>query len=278
MITSRRLLCLSLITSSCLAAGAAYATEAPPGGGPPSNCITRPPSAPQHPAVAETFTSYDSSLWLKANWANASDPAFDTTFASGFATFNANGKLVLKLDDVVAGGADDVEFLPDGTQVDLAYTGAHYQSTDRFGYGTFEIVMKGTETPGLVSSFFLYQDNPSVDPNQEIDVEFTGETIQFTYVLGSLRDEFDYVYDPATFSPSADYHSYKIVWRSGSIAWLIDDVEVHRVQGACTPYAEMKVMMNIWVTDPAVWDVGAFAYAAPVKAHYDAFNFTPSLN
>ncbi len=261
----RRFECASLLALAGLAfAGCAGPDAAPAGDGARPEPVG---AARQERLVTGSFTSHFNShdpFWVKRNGANG-DALFLSWFDPNLVAFSS-GSMKLKLDDTLLGAMDG----PPGAAT-KPYTSAEYFSSDVFQYGTFQVVMKGTNRPGVISSFFLYTDSPQHD---EIDVEFVGNTpLQFNYFQkGAGHHEHDYPY-PAGFDPIADFNTYAIVWTPTSITWHVNGTPVHTANVALTN--PMKVMMNIWAVDSGIWpEPGTFVYPGQAtKATYDSFTY-----
>ncbi len=135
---------------------------------------------------------------------------------------------------------------------------AAISSRDRFLYGYFEATFQATNTPGLVTGFFLHRDSP----RQEIDVEITGNRpdrllVNVFYNPGGEGAKFDYGYrgTPAVISLGFDAsiapHRFAIEWEPSEIRWFVDGELVHR--RVCwnptpIPHLPMTVHVNTWPT------------------------------
>ena len=171
---------------------------------------------------------------------------------------------------------------PDG----IISKGAAVWSRERFGYGTYEFVMRmasDSSTPygpgkvhsGTVSSAFLYFQNSET----EMDIEFLGDKnclwatnwhnlnfkTQPSY-SGEVRTT-----DQVQNSSLADqFHQYKLIWQPESVRWYIDGVLVadHRTN---VPVAAAYVMLQIRGTNSDEWggkatpNVVRYAYVKSVK-------------
>ena len=135
---------------------------------------------------------------------------------------------------------------------------AAVSSCDRFLYGRFEVTLRATDVPGLVTGFFLHRDSP----RQEIDVEITGDRpdqilANVFYNPGSDGAKFDYGYRGTPiridlgFDASKALHTYAIEWEPNEIRWLVDGRVVHRrVLWDPTPIPDlpMTLHVNTWPT------------------------------
>ena len=135
---------------------------------------------------------------------------------------------------------------------------AAISSRRQFLYGRFEVTLKATSAPGIVTGFFLHRDSP----RQEIDVEITGNRpsrllVNVFYNPGSEGAKFDYGYrgTPVSialgFDASKALHRFAIEWDPCEIRWLVDDKIVHRrVTWSPTPipHLPMALHVNTWPT------------------------------
>lgn len=135
---------------------------------------------------------------------------------------------------------------------------AAISSRDRFLYGRFEATIQATNTPGLVTGFFLHRDSP----RQEIDIEITGNRpdrllVNVYYNPGGEGAKFDYGYrgTPAVISLGFDAsiapHKFAIEWEPSEIRWFVDGELVHR--RVCwnptpIPHLPMTLHVNTWPT------------------------------
>jgi hypothetical protein len=136
------------------------------------------------------------------------------------------------------------------------YSAASMSSRDRFLFGRFEVTLRASNVPGVVTGFFLHRDSP----RQEIDVEIMGRRskrllVNVFYNPGDEGAKFDYGYRGAPsiielgFDASESPHRFAIEWGPGEIGWLVDDRLVHkRVNWDPTPIPRlpMTLHVNIW--------------------------------
>lgn len=137
-----------------------------------------------------------------------------------------------------------------------AYSAGSISSRARFHYGRFEVSLRATNVPGVVTGFFLQRDTP----RQEIDIEILGNRpdwllINVFYNPGAEGSNYDYGYRGAPsriklgFDASADLHRYAIEWGPSLIRWFVDDRVVHeRVNWDPTPipHLPMTLHANTW--------------------------------
>lgn len=131
-------------------------------------------------------------------------------------------------------------------------------SSATYLYGRFEAEFQATNTPGLVTGFFLHRDSP----RQEIDIEIAGNKpdqllVNVFYNPGPEGAKFDYGYRGTPiaielgFDASKAPHHYAIEWDADEIRWYVDDKLVHRrVLWNPTPIPDlpMTLHVNTWPT------------------------------
>ena len=138
------------------------------------------------------------------------------------------------------------------------FSAASLTSQDRYLYGRFEASFKASNTPGVVTGFFLHRDSP----RQEIDIEIAGNRtdrllINVFYNPGDEGSKFDYGYRGAAsyidlgFDASESEHLYAIEWSPFEICWFVDERLVHkRGEWSPTPipHLPMALHINTWPT------------------------------
>lgn len=136
------------------------------------------------------------------------------------------------------------------------FSAASLTSRKYYLYGRFEATMKVSNTPGVITGFFLHRDSP----RQEIDIEISGHRpdtliVNVFYNPGSENAKFDYGYRGAPsyinlgFDASISFHQYAIEWTPTGICWYVDDQLVHRRADwnpTPIPHLPMTLHANIW--------------------------------
>ncbi|GKU92460.1 hypothetical protein SLEP1_g6182 [Rubroshorea leprosula] len=161
-------------------------------------------------------------------------------------------------DVVPTWGGPHVQILNGGRLLTLTMDqkngGAGFSSKVDFLFGRFDMQMKliPGNSAGTVTTFYLTSgDEPNHD---EIDFEFLGNTSGSPYTVhtnvfingqGGREEEFKLWFDP-----SANFHSYSIVWGPQAIMFFVDNIPI-RVYGnqQGTPYPHtrrMKVLASLW--------------------------------
>ena len=128
-----------------------------------------------------------------------------------------------------------------------AERGAELRTLEPVLYGKFEARYKPAQGEGLVSSFFVYNDDTPNTPWVEIDIELLGRFKQVvdmnTMTPGShLRTHY------VPFNTHLDFFEYGFEWTPDYVAWFINGEEVYRqTDGHVADLNQpTKIMMNIW--------------------------------
>jgi len=194
-------------------------------------------------ALGKTFVDLldqkDSDRWYASNgWSNGG------TFLSGWRDDHVvfqDGKLKLLIDDKPC--AEDKAQCSD-----KPYASGEYSTTQRYGYGKFEVRMKAVKGDGVVTGFFTYGADEDGKAD-EIDVEILGknttqfETNYFTKGVGMHSTII-----PLGFDAADDFHNYAFVWAPDSIKWYVDGNLVHTETGSrgALPSAPGYIIANMW--------------------------------
>ncbi|MGO4695601.1 family 16 glycosylhydrolase [Paenibacillus sp. 2TAB26] len=194
-------------------------------------------------ALGKTFIDLldqkDSDRWYASNgWSNGG------TFLSGWRDDHVifeDGKLKLLIDDKPCA--------QDKAQCsDKPYASGEYSTTQRYGYGKFEVRMKAVKGDGVVTGFFTYGAD-SDGKADEIDIEILGknttqfETNYFTKGVGMHSTII-----PLGFDAADDFHDYAFEWAPDSIKWYVDGKLVHTETGSRgeLPSAPGYIIANMW--------------------------------
>lgn len=134
---------------------------------------------------------------------------------------------------------------------DMPYTMSEFQRIGFYGYGRYEVVMRSSNAPGAMSSFFTHTDPYHGDPHAEIDFEFIGAhptAVHLNYFSQGANVPIDF---QLWFDASQGEHLYAFDWRPDSITWFIDGVQVRQVTAETSsvpiPSASSRVIANTWV-------------------------------
>jgi hypothetical protein len=248
----------ALMAASCAAPAAPSGADAPAG----ALASGQPPGEAFHFDLTQPFdarTQYRSDYALSGEWhGSAFDPGL-------------------------------VVFTPDGVELTLLNrprgrsptSGAEFQIRGFYGYGRYEVVMKGGEGEGMVSSFFTHTGSFARwinDPHDEIDFEFLGKNTRQAH-LNYFRNgkPAGGVYVNLAFDYTQDFHLYAFEWTPGEIRWFIDNQLVHAVRDAAgVPSAPGRVIMNIWASSGSTtgW-LGPRNFGASARAVYRCVSHVP---
>ncbi|MBN1185565.1 MAG: family 16 glycosylhydrolase [Bacteroidales bacterium] len=131
---------------------------------------------------------------------------------------------------------------------DKPYLGGEVQSINSFKYGRFEAKLKPAKKSGVISSFFTYKkDN---DSQQEIDIEFVGDSVQFTYHYPGETKETKNKHFSTLIND--DDSLYRFDWTPEYIEWYINNTLYYKVtdddigSNISSLTDEQYIMMNIW--------------------------------
>ena len=202
--------------------------------------------------MEEYFGYFNTSKWNKADgWSN--EGMFNCGWNADHVSIGSNC-MTLKLDNT----SSSVK----------SFTGGEYRTNDNYSYGMYEVKMVPAKTSGIVSSFFLYTDDPVWD---EIDIEFLGKDttkVQFNYFVNGIGKH-EYLCDLG-FDASLSAHTYAIEYKSDSISWYVDGIKKHTVTKSAgkLPSHKMQIMMNLWNGIGVDSWLGPFWYSSPLYARY----------
>ncbi|MEE3204689.1 MAG: family 16 glycosylhydrolase [Candidatus Neomarinimicrobiota bacterium] len=133
-----------------------------------------------------------------------------------------------------------------------AERGAELRTRERVLYGKFETRYKPAQGEGLVSSFFIYNDDTPNTPWVEVDIELLGRfprVVDMNTITNTshLRTHFN------PFNTHLDFFEYGFEWTPDYVAWFINGEEVYRqtADHVADLNHSAKIMMNIW--NP-IWD------------------------
>ncbi|MGR5119126.1 family 16 glycosylhydrolase [Vibrio astriarenae] len=149
-----------------------------------------------------------------------------------------------------------------------AVFGAEVYSHEKVTFGKFVMRMKLVSNPGVVSSFFTY-DNESWQggiPWREIDIEAIGKSpnqLQTNLITGTaanrIHSETIHAVDELN-----EFQEYTLIWTPDEITWLVNGETVHQELASNSQQvldmrdSPQSYRMNIWVSEAAEW-VGQFS-------------------
>ncbi|MEL7182003.1 MAG: family 16 glycosylhydrolase, partial [Pseudomonadota bacterium] len=208
----------------------------------------------------ESFASFDDqNTWFISDFAIGAN--FIDTAWSADHVITSPGQVTLELDGEDALGK--------------RFTGAEIQTRDEYFYGRYEVVMRPSDEPGVLSSFFVYTGAPFGDPTSEIDFEFIGGDttkvlLTFHTPLGS-----DGVFVDLGFDAALSDHTYTFDWGPNSIRWYADGVLLREVIDPAIgiPAVQGKIFSSIWTGSSAF--TGVADPNVQTTADYSSITYTP---
>ncbi len=159
------------------------------------------------------------------------------------------------------------------------YTSGEFQRLGFYGYGRYEVIMRASSAPGVISSFFVYAGEDMGDPHDEIDFEFLGRTrrqVDLNYFSNGATN-------PANidlpFDASANEHLYAFEWSPTAIIWYVDGVEVRRAvagPGVRIPTTTGRVMASVWAANRKVAEWAGNPTVESTTATYRCMSHVPT--
>ena len=127
------------------------------------------------------------------------------------------------------------------------YRGAELRTLEPVLYGKFEARYKPAQGEGLVSSFFVYNDDFPNTSWVEVDVEILGRfpnIVDMNVITTTSHLRTHYL----SMDTHLDFYVYGFEWTPDYVAWFINGEEVYRQ--TANHIADLihpaKIMMNIW--------------------------------
>ncbi|KAJ4955149.1 hypothetical protein NE237_011932 [Protea cynaroides] len=199
--------------------------------------------------------------------ARATQPSFDTNYE-------------------ITWGSDHVQSANQGTEIQLSMdkpSGSGFGSKFTYGSGIFSLRIKlpDKDTEGTVTAFYLHS---HTDRHDELDFEFLGNKKGKPYTLqtnvfangqGNRERRFFLWFDP-----TADFHTYKILWNQHQIVFFVDTVPITVFKnntniGVNYPSQPMQVVTSLWNGENWATDGGETKIdwsQAPFKVQFQGFN------
>jgi endo-1,3-1,4-beta-glycanase ExoK len=158
------------------------------------------------------------------------------------------------------------------------YTSSELQRPGFYGYGRYEVVMKASDAPGVVSSFFTYAGEDTGDPHDEIDFELLGRSPRQAH-LNFFSNGANYPIDvDLWFDASAAEHLYAYEWSPTAIIWYVDGAEVRRVVATPAlrlPTTTARVMASVWTGNRKVAEWVGWPSIDSASASYRCMSHVP---
>lgn len=145
----------------------------------------------------------------------------------------------------------------------------------RSGYFSAAIKLQPGYTAGVITSFYLSNNEDYPGNHDEIDIEFLGTTLGKPYTLqtnvymkgsGDGRLIGREVKIHLWFDPTEEFHNYAILWTPDEIIFLVDDVPIRRYprkNDATFPARPMWLYGSIW--DASSWATEDGKYKADYR-------------
>ncbi|WP_116951664.1 family 16 glycosylhydrolase [Jiangella endophytica] len=222
---------------------------------------TPPPDVGPGSFLDEFDTGVDNVFWYTPNGYN--NGAHQNCQFNAANVAAAGGVLTLSLDDTPYGDRD--------------YSCGAIQSSERYGYGTYETRMQAGRASGTNSSLFSYIGPYNGYPHDEIDFEVLGKSPTHvdlnSWVNGSNRGPWvkDIGYDSST-----QWADFAWIWEPDRLRFYINGELVEDVTDpADIPSNRQQVFTMIWGSDTLTGWMGEFVYPGePVTAEYEYVAFT----
>eukprot|EP01018_Ginkgo_biloba_P013878 Gb_31995 [translate_table: standard] len=143
-----------------------------------------------------------------------------------------------------------------GVQINLdRHSGSGFASKKTYLFGKFETQIKlpPGNSAGTVVAYYLYSNQPNRD---EIDIEFLGNVDGRKYIMqtniysNGLDDREQRI--KLWFDPTADFHTYTVLWNRFHIIFLVDGITIrahanNAIRGIPFPRKQpMSVYASIW--------------------------------
>ncbi|XP_047311954.1 probable xyloglucan endotransglucosylase/hydrolase protein 32 [Impatiens glandulifera] len=134
----------------------------------------------------------------------------------------------------------------------------------RSGYFGTSIKLQPGYTAGVITAFYLSNNEAHPGYHDEVDIEFLGTTFGKPYTLQTnvyIRGSGDgkiigrEVKFHLWFDPTQNFHHYAILWNSKEIIFLVDDVAIRRYQRKSDETFPLRPM---WVYG-SIWDASSWA-------------------
>ncbi|KAG6540991.1 hypothetical protein Mapa_017661 [Marchantia paleacea] len=210
------------------------------------------------------------------------------TFPKPYATSTPKTFADFSSEFTVFWGPEHISTTPDGQMLDLTLTnisGAGFNSKRTFIYGRINMNLKliGGDSSGTVTTYYLTSFG---DHHDELDFEFLGNQTGEPYILQTNvfangkgeREQRIFLW----FDPSADFHSYSVLWNRELIVFMVDGVPIRvfkNNEALGVPYLNkqpMGVYSSLWNGDSWATQGGLIKVnwsLAPFVATFQNYNY-----
>ncbi|KAL8152856.1 hypothetical protein V2J09_010616 [Rumex salicifolius] len=145
-------------------------------------------------------------------------------------------------------------------------SGSGFKSAKPFRHGYFgtSIKLQPGYTAGVITAFYLSNNEAHPGFHDEVDIEFLGTTFGKPYVLQTnvyIRGSGDgkiigrEMKFHLWFDPTKAYHHYAILWSPKELIFLVDDIPIRRYQKKSAATFPMRPM---WIYG-SIWDASSWA-------------------
>ena len=145
----------------------------------------------------------------------------------------------------------------------MTLNGAEVYSHEKVLFGKFIVRMKMVSRPGVISSFFTY-DNESWQggiPWREIDIESIGKHsnhLQTNLITGEASSRVQSE-NSHTIDNIEDFHEYTLIWTPDEVTWKVDDHIIHQEFAQHSRQVRdmrdtpQSYRMNLWISESIAW-------------------------
>eukprot|EP00475_Leptophrys_vorax_P006932 TRINITY_DN1433_c0_g4_i2.p1 TRINITY_DN1433_c0_g4~~TRINITY_DN1433_c0_g4_i2.p1 ORF type:complete len:199 (+),score=26.77 TRINITY_DN1433_c0_g4_i2:116-712(+) len=134
---------------------------------------------------------------------------------------------------------------------------------------------------GIIPCFYLISPGQQnyADIHDEIDFEFIGDTSPqkitiHTNLISGGQNKLEQFAFP--FDPSADFHTYKLIYSPYYIMWMVDDIPIRITYNESAhpfPTKEMEMKASIW--DSSSWSWLKSNYTnGPIRQYFNGFDLS----
>ncbi|XP_015694974.2 probable xyloglucan endotransglucosylase/hydrolase protein 8 [Oryza brachyantha] len=167
----------------------------------------------------------------------------------------------------ITGAEDHVKTSADGQTWYLYLdnkTGVGFQTKQRYLFGWFSMNLKlaGNDSAGVVTAYYMCSDVDAAPERDELDFEFLGNRTGEPYIIQTN------VYRSGVggremrhslwFDPTADFHSYSILWNPKQIVFFVDKVPIREYRNSDKPNTFFPIMKPMYVFS-SIWNADDWA-------------------